>query len=251
MNLQERITKKQQQIEKLEKAYIKYATDAEEKAIMDRFLETGDRTEYYAYLKSYNCYYGSDAWRKALDLYDARVTLNKYFNALKVEEARNNTVKIDAIWNFLLEYKSKVREYLEDNKQWKHEYYRLNKLYCDMYNSRKYSVDELREVSQKEREARNNMHPYVDKYYSTRSGWDEPELDKQLIKDIENKYYKLINQVTEITGEIIDASHLSVHAGELNGIIIGKNGKACVSTIGAGGYNIQCFHYRTLVKEVK
>lgn len=192
-----------------------------------------------------------DLHRAECDLRDANITLNKYLNALKIEEAKANTVKIDTIWNFLLAYKAKVRQYLEDNKQWKHEYYRLNSLYCDMFNSRQYTKEQLKEVRKQEEEARDNMHPYVDRYYSPRYGWDEAELEKQLTKDITNKYFKLIDEVTAIVGEITDATNLSIRVGELNGIIIGTKGKAKIETIGAGGYNIQCFHYRTLIKEVK
>ena len=33
----------------------------------------------------------------------------------------------------------------------------------------------------------------------------------------------------------------------LNGYIIGTKGCCSIKTIGAGGYNIQCFHFRTLI----
>jgi hypothetical protein len=38
--------------------------------------------------------------------------------------------------------------------------------------------------------------------------------------------------------------------GEINGIIQGTISNAKVRTITAGGYNIQCFHYRVLVNKI-
>lgn len=62
----------------------------------------------------------------------------------------------------------------------------------------------------------------------------------------------LVARVKEITGEITDAAGLHIGMnGEINGLVIGEQGKANVNTIGAGGYNIQCFHFRVLVKAVK
>ena len=62
----------------------------------------------------------------------------------------------------------------------------------------------------------------------------------------------MIDQVSEKIGEITDASHLSIgEKGEINGIIVGTNGKAKIETIGAGGYNIQRYHFRTLVHKLK
>ena len=75
---------------------------------------------------------------------------------------------------------------------------------------------------------------------------------KRVTWDANAKYDHLIEQVEEITGEITDARQLEIgDKGEINGYIIGKSGKASVQTIGAGGYNIQRFHFRTLVHEYK
>ena len=76
-------------------------------------------------------------------------------------------------------------------------------------------------------------------------------VNKFLDKEVEARYFKLINDVKKITGNITDARHLSISSkGDLNGYIVGELGTAKVQTIGAGGYNIQCFHYRTLVREL-
>jgi len=52
----------------------------------------------------------------------------------------------------------------------------------------------------------------------------------------------------QITGSelIIDS-----RSGDVNGLIWSDKGKAKVQTIGAGGYNIQCYHFRCLVHEVR
>lgn len=60
----------------------------------------------------------------------------------------------------------------------------------------------------------------------------------------------LYNRVKEITGEITDCSYIRWGGKCLDGYIIGKNGKASVETIGAGGYNIQRWHLRTLVHKI-
>ena len=73
-------------------------------------------------------------------------------------------------------------------------------------------------------------------------------IDKVLTEEMNNKLIDLMSRVSKITGEIVDASYLTIKDGNLNGYIIGKDGNADVETIGAGGYNIQIFHYRTLVK---
>jgi len=72
---------------------------------------------------------------------------------------------------------------------------------------------------------------------------------KYLILDL---YYR----VRKFTGEIIDWSGIRATSGAcgmtvLNGYVIGKEGRAEIESILAGGYNIQRLHIRVLVKEFK
>ena len=78
------------------------------------------------------------------------------------------------------------------------------------------------------------------------------KLEKDMTQEWNRKYDFIIERTNEIVGQITDASNLNVGAkGDLNGYIIGTKGTAKVQTIGAGGYNIQCFHFRTLINEMK
>lgn len=90
----------------------------------------------------------------------------------------------------------------------------------------------------------------------------EAKLHKDLENDANAMYDDIINRTNRIVGEITDASYLRIGAkGELNGYIVGTRGKAKVQTIDAGGYNEdvilesgrhgQCYHFRTLIHEMK
>lgn len=70
------------------------------------------------------------------------------------------------------------------------------------------------------------------------------------IEEREADYWliNLYNRVKEITGEVTDCSYLRWGGKCLDGYVVGKDGTAEVETIGAGGYNIQRFHLRVLVK---
>lgn len=62
---------------------------------------------------------------------------------------------------------------------------------------------------------------------------------------VANLYYKVVGK----TGKIIDCSDLYLGInGDINGTIKGENATVNVQTIGAGGYNIQRYHFRTLIK---
>lgn len=79
---------------------------------------------------------------------------------------------------------------------------------------------------------------------------DEEYIRKMIKTEGEIKKARFIYNIKEKAGNVIDGK-LYLENGEINGVVIGDKNKVSVRTISAGGYNIQCFHYRTLVKVMK
>ena len=70
-------------------------------------------------------------------------------------------------------------------------------------------------------------------------------LTKLMKREAVDKYYALVKRITKITGEkILETKNMHFGFGDINGLVIGNNGTAKVTTIGAGGYHIQCYHFR-------
>lgn len=80
----------------------------------------------------------------------------------------------------------------------------------------------------------------------------EAWLEKAMEEEKRAKLIDLIGRIMGTVGTITDAAALRIGPeGDINGYIVGTEGKAKIQTIGAGGYNIQCFHFRTLIHEMK
>lgn len=97
------------------------------------------------------------------------------------------------------------------------------------------------------------------RYHWRDRDWALYTTDEQIhdsnVKDATNLILNLVNRVKDVTGEITDWSGLTVTMGTwggavLNGYVSGKEGRCCVESIGAGGYNIQRYHIRVLVKQI-
>ena len=74
-------------------------------------------------------------------------------------------------------------------------------------------------------------------------------LNEILDKEVVRKKKALIARVKKTAGTIVDASGLRIGVNsEINGTVDGEIKTVHVQTIYAGGYNIQCLHYRVLVK---
>ena len=114
-----------------------------------------------------------------------------------------------------------------------------------------------RERMQKDRREMD-YHEYCMKYRGQntelRTMTDE-QIHAANIRDAEAIILNLVNRVKGITGEITDWGKLYLQPDNngfsiLNGRVEGKEGVAYVESIGAGGYNIQRYHIRVLVKSI-
>ncbi|AZJ44162.1 hypothetical protein [Bacillus velezensis] len=86
------------------------------------------------------------------------------------------------------------------------------------------------------------MHP---KYF-------EKNVKSYLDSEAYVKKVKLLSRIKKEVGQITNAADLYIsNNGEINGIVHGEKGSINVETVSAGGINVQCFHYRVLVKPVR
>lgn len=195
------------------------------------------------------------------ELAEAKESLENYKAMLVKETEKANSRNIKVILDFLEDWKARVREFHIDALpryiEAREEYYKKDTEYCNWFNSaerRNSTPEEIkarkaenREIENKFRSAWAWLTPYIE-----RDQINLARLNKDLDRDADAKYDFIIERTNDIVGKITDATNLRIGAkGDLNGFIIGERGKAKVQTIGAGGYNIQCYHFRTLINEMK
>lgn len=200
------------------------------------------------------------------ELETARKSLAEYQNMLVQETEKANSRNIPVILEFLDMWKDRVRTYyteslpayLEEREEW----YEYDKQHVDWMNHCRSLIEDrderLKQIKEKEAEHRTRRSEFYSKwnwlitYIEHKDQLNYEKLDKDLQREADAKYDFIIERTNAITGTITDASDLKIGAkGDLNGIIVGERGAAKVQTIGAGGYNIQCFHFRTLIHAVK
>lgn len=207
-----------------------------------------------------NPYYYSEYDLKCClkDLDIARKSLADYNAQLISEHEKNNSRNIQVIIDFLENWKKnttdfytmKFEEYLEAYA----EYLEKNSKYCKWHNNggwrdenRKEIEKEYNEYCERFRATWNFIREYVE-----RRTFNHKKFQKDLEQEANRKYDFIIERTNYIVGQITNASNLYIgDKGDLNGYIIGTRGTAKVQTIGAGGYNIQCFHFRTLINSMK
>lgn len=244
--IQKRITGKEKELDKLTK-----------KLARIRKAEAGNwetnNPYYYSEYDLKHCLKDIEAAQKALDDYKAQ---------LDSEQDKAASRNVPAITAFLDAWKERCTEwYMRRLEKWKvacaehrkaveeSEYMKHAYDYAWRRNHR----DEWKRID----------HEFHQEEYRFAQAWAgieklayasegfEKALQKMLDAEYRAKYDWMLDQVISITGEITDASFLQIaDTGELNGHIIGKKGTARINTFSAGGWNIQCFHYRTRISQI-
>ena len=202
-------------------------------------------------------------------LADLKETLARFEAQLaKAKEAKKEQDALPVIQDikdFLDEWEERVVEYVKGNVDCLRKYHEADSKYCEIYNTHGYGYSDKEEwrkaLESAEYEAngwKSRIHPLTARFLAIKRengirvyGIDEKALRELLAKEKELRYAKLVRQVIAEVGVILEAKNLyDGEKGDINGYVKGENGTAHVWTIGAGGWNIQCFHYRTLVKKV-
>lgn len=227
-----------------------------------------------------NPYYYSESDKRwaVKDLENARAALRDYQDQLAEEQTKAASRNVPAILEFLEQWKARCTAYYGNM---------INEIFAEQeavrelyraYSSCRYGTEEYKTGEERYKARHKSYREKLHGYYETqtcerygrtreyevkvRDGEWEPanpylsssveesmaKLKKDLDQEAIRKYDFIIERTCAIVGEITDASDLHVGAkGDLNGYIVGTTGTAKVQTIGAGGYNIQCFHFRTLI----
>lgn len=207
-------------------------------------------------------YYGErDIRITTKDIENCMKALEGYKEQLTKQVEKDNSRNIKVILEFLEGWKARVREwYAECYPKYinaRDEYYKKDREYCDWFNSRARIEATPEEYGKRRKERREAETLFKSAWswimpYIKKDGIDLEKLNKDLNKDANAKYDFIIERTNDIVGQITDAENLKIgRKGDLNGYIIGTRGTAKVQTIGAGGYNIQCYHFRTLINAMK
>ena len=262
--LKARIEKKESDIAKLQKRVAKWEIAKSEEGFLkeyDWYISGGKHTKEEAIERFYDSYINDcnyELRRANRDLEEAQATLEKYKSQLSAKSEFEASDKIKVIWDFLQEWRKDAYNYFIENAK---EYYKLRQGYNKALDE--YLATLPSEITSSwskqykselafEKKYYSNIHPFTRQIALYGASVDEDKLNKELDKEVEAKYKNLVYRIQEKAGDIVDATGLYIGGnGEINGVVIGTKNKVRVETITAGGYNIQCLHFRVLVHIIK
>lgn len=199
-----------------------------------------------------------DITNRMKDLAAEQEKLQRWEEKLKIEQQKD-VCPVKAIEGFLLNWKEKARaHYMKEAQEYIDEYHKYRATLCGLSKTKGgYSEEYQTAYNAESKRFQNWRKAHVSAVTERITNTYRKEVDTQTLETIIHqekvrKAESLMNRVTEMVGEITDASGLYVADNlELNGKVIGTKGAATVTTIYAGGYNIQCLHFRVLVHPVK
>lgn len=176
----------------------------------------------------------------------------QYTVELNLELEKQNAPKIQPIVEFLNEWKERAYKFYDEQCR---EFAILRKRQYEETVAYQYghTREEKREIEMKHRQERSAYSNKVQELTNHKKQCAySVELNKMLDREVKARYEDFVKRISKVVGEIEDTSHLFMgNNGAINGFVKGTQGSANVESILAGGYNIQCLHYRVLVKEIK
>lgn len=233
-----------------------------EKYIQSKGIVNGNwNNAWYSILWDYHykiCDYTESIKNARRDIEDKEATLATYRERLaKAEE------KEDALNNLpacMTEFMDSMVELWDAWDKWRREsvkgaheeYYEL----CEKERkARREHGKDSEEAKELSKEARELIESYSYFEWNELCRLDDNEIHERNVKAGKSLVIDLYNRVAEIVGKFENADNLKVTRGNkniavINGTVEGNGRIAKVQSIGAGGYNIQRFHIRTLVHEV-
>ena len=140
--------------------------------------------------------------------------------------------------NFAIEWEKETHRILKDVAFYSNE----------VLKKAKHSYDDFRKEMVKL--ASREVTEYFGRFGYNDENWNEFIADL-IEKDVEDKRNIFYDRVSEKAGNIVDARLRIGDNGEINGWVTGDKATVTVDTITAGGWNIQCRHFRVLVHEYK
>lgn len=198
-------------------------------------------------------YHEEDIKRTGRDIEAVKKALADYREKLNAEREKAGSRNVPVITEFLENWKTETRKFYIEQVQ------KYNEAYKE-YSEKRTALNWFNQTG----ETRKRMHKEwesLKEKFEDEWGWlteylyaGELELDR-LERDLKNeadrKYDFIIERTNAIVGQITDASNLYIMHFELNGKIKGTKGTAYVQTISAGGWNIQRYHFRTLITKAE
>lgn len=249
----ETITKKENLINKRKKAIEKKIKDLQDLGYKgSTYEELCEEKEKYRennfnepiFQEGYGIIYDISSYSRSIEdakkaIENEKIKLNKYLNMLESEKEKDDLINNlpENIKEFVNELVDNWNEYDKNKKR------KIHKSITEWEENKNISYKEF----DKEMERRFG-----------RNYWDFSRTsDEQIEKDNKEAgrilILDFINRVSFKVGKIESFDQLSVNRDNqgfaiLNGVIKGRDGEAKVSSILAGGYNIQKLHIRVLVK---
>ncbi len=216
------------------------------------------------------------------DIREAEAALAKYEKDLSDEEKKAESRNIPAITSFLDKWLARNMEYYADGLKKAFEMRDNVKALYEESERYGYGTPEYKEADERyktaNKEYRQKLYgyfkeikvedrrgrirtesvkehdgelEYINKYMERSYDESIAKVRKDLEREYDRKYDFIVTETLKIVGTITDATRLRIGSkGDLNGYIIGKEGTAKVQTIEAGGWNVQCYHFRTLITKV-